>query len=176
MNNPEYIVVDEIGAVVEAVKSSLELDVLNYQYGYVEELDETLQQWGQNPDFASKKFPLVWVMQPFTINRGKAGIYGSVEGMRIFIMNATSKTDKATRRMEENFKQVLYPIYRELLNQLDVSVAFVDSLNRKHKTTDRYYWGESQKSVLADPVDCLEISNLELEIHNNQNCKTFKSF
>lgn len=176
MNKPEYIVVDEIGTVVEAVKTSLELDVLNYQYGYVEELNETLQQWSKNPDFAVLKFPLVWAMQPFTIVRGEQGIYGSVEGLRVFIINSSEKTQKAAQRMEDNFKEVIYPIYREFMEQLNVSVAFVDSPNRRHRFTDRYWWGEAQQAVLNDVVDCSEISQLELKIHNNQNCQTFKSF
>lgn len=170
MNNPEYIVVDEIGAVVGAVKTSLNLDVLNYQYGYVEELNETLQQWSKNPDYAVLKFPLVWVMQPFTIVRGKRMVYGSVEGLRIFIINGSNPNLKAAQRMTDKFKPVIYPIYREFMAKLNKHKAFVHCLERKHRFTDRYYWGEAQQSVLNDVVDCSEISNLELEIQNNQNC------
>jgi hypothetical protein len=176
LNNPEYIVVDELGAVVEAVKTALDLGALNYQYGYVEELNQTLTQWAKDPEYSLLRFPLVWVMQPFTIVRGKPGIYGSVEGLRIFIIQSSQKTLRAAERMEGNFKEVIYPIYRELLNQLNESVAFVDAPQRKHRFTDRYYWGEAQQSVLSDVVDCSEISNLELDIHNNQNCPPFKSF
>lgn len=171
MNNPEYIVVDEIGAVVGAVKSSLNLDVLNYQYGYVEELNETLQQWSKNPDYAVLKFPLVWVMQPFTVQRGMDRmIYGSVEGLRIFIITGSVPTLKAKDRMEQTFKTVLYPIYRELMAKVNRHAAFVSCLERKHKVTDFYYWGENQKSVLQDVIDCLEISQIELKIQHNQNC------
>ena len=137
MNQPEYIVVDEIGTVVEAVKTSLGLDVLNYQYGYVEELNETLQQWSKNPDYAPLKFPLVWAMQPFTIVRGEGGIYGSVEGLRIFIINSSGKELKAKDRMENNFKTVIYPIYREFMSQLNLSPAFGDAPQRKHRINDR---------------------------------------
>lgn len=181
MNNPEYILVDEFGTkdangdltsgVLFNVQQALSLSVLNYQYGYVEELDETLIQYNSTPDFASKRFPLVWLMQPFQINRGEKGLYGSAEGLKIFIINSTDKTWKASERMANNFKPVIYPIYRELMNQINRHVAFESAYQRRHRVTDRYYWGEAQQSVLNDPVDLVEISNIELKIKDNQNCK-----
>lgn len=181
MNNPEYILVDVFGTkdnkdqltggVLHQVKVALNLSVLNYQYGYITELNETLAQWNKNPDFAPLKFPLVWLAQPFTINRTNDGYYGSVEDLRIFIIYGTTKDLKAYQRMDQNFKTVIYPIYRELVNQLENHPAIVRELaGRKHKFTDRYYWGEQQQSVLNDVVDCSEIRNLQLKIHNNQNC------
>lgn len=170
MNNPEYILVDELEKVVTKVKAALKLPVLNYQYGYVEELNETLGQWSNSREHASLKFPLIWVMQPFTIARGEKGIYGNVEGLRIFIITDSTKTQKAAERMAGNFKTIIYPIYRELMVQINTHKAFQSSYDRKHKFTDRYYWGEAQQSVLNDVVDCGEISNIELKIQNNQNC------
>jgi hypothetical protein len=172
MNNPEYILVDELQEVVSKVKTELKLPVLNYQYGYVEVLNETLEQWSKSKDHAALKFPLVWVMQPFVIARGERGFYGSVEGLKIFIINNSEKTLKAPDRMAKNFKPIIYPIYRELMNQINRHNAFESSYSRKHKFTDRYYWGEQQQSVLNDVVDCSEIAVLELKIKDNQNCKT----
>jgi hypothetical protein len=180
LNNPEYILTDEFGikdangeltgGVLFKVKQALNLTVLNYQYGDVEELNQTLIQYNQTPDFAAKKFPLVWLMQPFTILRGEKGFYGSVDGLKIFIINSSVQAWKAPERMANNFKPVIYPIYRELMKQLDRHKAFESSYHRKHKFTDRYYWGEAQQSVLNDVVDCSEISNIELKIKDNPNC------
>lgn len=171
MNNPEYILVDELALVVAKVKAALSLTVLNYQYGYVKELDETLQQWSKSREHASLRFPLIWVMQPFVEVRGEKGIYANVEGLKLFIINSTDKTWKAEQRMTENFKKVIYPIYRELMNQINRHKAFESCYSRKHKLTDLYYWGEQQSSVLTDPVDVGEISALELKIKDNPNCK-----
>lgn len=180
MNNPEYILIDEFGVkdandqltsgILYKVKQALNIPVLNYQYGYIEELNQTLAQWSKTPDFASKKFPLVWLMQPFVINRGEKGFYGNVEGLKIFIINSSDKTWKAPERMTKNFKAVIYPIYRELMKQINMHKAFESSYNRKHRFIDRYYWGEAQSSVLNDVVDCSEISNIELKIKDNTNC------
>jgi hypothetical protein len=157
MNNPEYILVEEIGTIVEAVKTSLNLSVLNYQFGYVTELVQTLQQYDADPSGESIKFPLVWFAEPVDINRGEPGIYGKVEDANIFIINATGKDWKAKDRIDNNFKPVLYPIYRELLKKIIASASFddVDIEKLQHKVSNRYWWGENEKSVLNDIVDCI---------------------
>lgn len=188
MNQPQYILVDAFGTkdsndeltagILFEVKTKLGLDVLNYQYGYVDELKETLAQMAKSPEFAAKKYPLVWLVQPFTISRGELGWFGTLENGRLFIIAPSEKTSKARKRMTAVFKPVIYPIYNEILNQVVISEEFdqldVDSLS--HKITDRYYWGEDQQKVISDVFDCLEISQLKLKIHNNQNSKLFKSF
>jgi len=177
MNNPEYILTDEMATIVAAVNTALGLPVLNYQFGYVEELNETLNQMEQNPAGFDDKFPLVWLAEPFIIKRGIAGIFGRTNP-DIFIINSTDKTWKATERMEQNYKTVLLPIYRVLLNQIVLSVVFdtptIDSL--PHTLTKGYYWGEAQETVLNDSVDCLKVGSIELLIHNKQDCTPSKSF
>lgn len=176
MNNPEYILTDEMETVVAAVKTALAISVLNYQYGYVEELNETLKQWESDPAKYQIKFPLVWLAEPFNTDRKIPGIYGTAD-VDLFIINNTTKDWKAKQRMDNNYKPVLYPIYRELLNQLVLSVVFehitVESIS--HSVKKGYYWGENQKSVLNDAVDCLKI-NMSLRICNNENCTPNKSF
>lgn len=188
MNNPEYILVDEFGTkdssdvltdgILFNVKQALNLPVLNYQYGYLKELKETLAQYSVTHEFEVKKFPLVWVVQPFSIIRGIPGWYGSLDNLQIFIIQATEKTLKASERMVKTFKPVIYPIYREILNQLVLATCFdqkdVDTL--AHKITDRYWWGEDQQKIIDDVFDCMEISQLKLKISNNLNSQIFKSF
>lgn len=170
MNNPEYILTDEMGTIVAAVKTALSLPVLNYQYGYVYELNETLKQMEANPAMYDKKFPLVWLAEPYTEKRSTYAYWADVLDMRMFIMSSTSKTVKSTDRMTDVFKPILLPIYRELIKQIDNSPVFVKQKEVVHNKINRYYWGEAQQSVLNDPVDCIEISNLQLKIKNNPNC------
>lgn len=188
MNNPEYILTDEMGIIVAAVQAALQqanLDagqpagwpVLNYQYGYIEELNETLQQYEADPAKFDKKFPLFWLAEPYDTQRGVPGIFGTVNP-RCYIINTTDKTWKATTRMENNYKPVLFPVYREWLRQLVISPVFshqsVETIS--HRITKGYYWGEAQRSVLNDAVDCLMISSLTIRINNNINCTPFKNF
>jgi len=187
MNDPEYILTDELETVVTAVKAALQLkntlagqpagwSVLDYQYGYTEELNETLKQYALDPEKYDKKFPLVWLAEPFEIERKDEGIYGTAAA-DIFIFNGTDKTWKAKDRMANNYIPVLYPIYRELLKQFVLSTVFshttIESI--KHRIRKGYYWDDQQK-IFIDAVDCLKVSIQALGIHNKQDCTPTKSF
>lgn len=180
MNNPPYIVVDEMAIVVAAVKAALALPELNYQYGYITELKQTLKQYSETNEFKVKKFPLIWVRQPFRIVRTpqRPHVYGDIENLAVFIINETDVNWKAEERMANNFKPVIYPIYRELINQINLHPAFhFDGYILPLEEIDRYWWGEeTDDAVLDDIVDCMQLENLGLSLNNNENCSTFKSF
>lgn len=173
MNNPEYILTDELETIVTAVKTALGISVLNYQYGYLPELNETLKQMEGDPAKFAGKFPLVWLAEPYEIARNTTGIYG-IANPDIFIFMATDKTYKAKDRMNNVYKPVLYPVYRELLNQIVLSPVFQHPLvsDIKHTVRKGYYWDE-QRQVFNDAVDCLKISGLSLRINDKQNCTFF---
>lgn len=187
MNDPEYILTDEMATIVTAVKAGLQLKntqaglpagwpVLNYQYGYLEELNTTLKQMEKDPDAFDKKLPLVWLAEPYDVTRNEDGIYGTAD-LEIFIFTGTDKNYKARDRMANTFGPILYPVYRELLNQIAISTVFnhttVESI--KHKVRKGYYWDEQNK-VFNDAVDCLKISGTGIRIHNKQECTPLKSF
>jgi len=182
MNDPEYILVDEfgtkdendilVGGVLKQVQKNLGIPSLNYQYGTIEELNETLAQWGKDPDFAQRKFPLVWLVQPFTLARGYTAVFARVKGgLRLFIIVGTDDTLKAKDRMAEKFKPLIYPILRQLLVELNNHPAIQLEFNRGFEATDRYWFSDQQKEI-NDKVDCLEITGLQIGINNNQNCCT----
>lgn len=179
MNNPEYIIVDEFRALVASVSDALSANdattfpnPVNFQHGYVTELNETLMQYEKDPNRYNLKFPLIWIAQPFTVVRGEIGFYGNVNDIKLFIINSADKNWKSDERESENFNPILRPIYRELLKQLTGWTPFdMGKLGEPaHKVTDRYYWGEAQQSVLNDIVDCMEISELTFKVKNNSNC------
>ena len=174
MITDQYILTDELETVVAAVKAALGLSVLNYQYGEVEELNETLKQLEADPAKFNLKFPLVWVAEPYQVKRGDASIFG-IADVNVFVINETEKTWKAKERMENNFKPVILPIYREFLKQIEVSTAFDHQFGRvpDHTIVNRYYLGENRQSTLNDVVDAMKISGLKLRIHEKQNCSPF---
>lgn len=190
MNNPEYILLDELGTkdangvltagILYQVKQSLGIPVLNYQYGDLYELNETLQQWAASPDddFSGKRFPLVWLKQPYSILRGDKGIYGRLADGVILIINSTNKDWKAKEREDNNFKPVLRPIYGELMNQIVVSPVFDEPLVESipHVVSDVYFWDEQKQYFFNDAVDYLCISGLRLRISHNQNCSPISNF
>lgn len=177
MANANYILVDEIGikdpvtdlltgGVLYKVQQALGLPVLNYQYGYVTELNETLNEYNENPTFKPLKFPLVWLAQPFTIQKGDFNFDGKAK-VDMFIFNKTDVNLKAADRMANNFKPVIYPIYDELIEQLSRSTAFLnqDDGAIKHETTDRYFW-DGINPTITDIVDWMYIKGIELFIRN----------
>lgn len=171
MNDPEFYMVDEIGTLVADAGTNLGI-AINYQYGYLMELQNTLKEYSKTIEYSSKKYPLVWLVQPFTINRQDGGYYGDAT-IRMFIIQESEAGLKARERMEQKFKPVIYPIYRELINQfLNATNIFYGLMggNLPHNVTDRYYWGEDQQNIINDVFDCMEISNMKLKISNKQNC------
>lgn len=171
MDAPEYILTDEIETIVAAAKTALGLSVLNYQYGFIQELNQTLKEMEASPAAYASKFPLVYLAEPFTIVRGQESVFG-VAKPDLFIINTTTKEWKAKQRMDNNYKPILLPIYREILKQIVKSPVFQHLSSEKipHTLTKGYYWGENQQTVLNDAVDCLKIGGLELPITHKSNC------
>lgn len=175
IDNPPYDLVTEVGKIVSLVKTTLNLTNLNYLYGYLNEIKETLAQDSKSVAFRSKKYPLVWLVEPFTIVKGEEGIYGSTN-LNILIINGSDKNWKAAQRRENNFNPIIHPIYSEFLKQIKIaSDVFTTDNTPKHSLTDRYYWGEENK-IIDDVFDCSEISQLQLKINNKQNCIISNSF
>jgi len=171
MNNPEYIVQDEMGTVIQDTGIALSMNI-NFQFGYIRELNETLTQWEKDPALYAIKFPLVFLAMPFNISMGSGPGFGRFTDVRIFIMHHTDGVSKTKDRLESSYKPVIYPIYRQLLKVISYSNAFSFETDGEivHRRTDRPYWGEDQQTAITDKVDVLEISGLNLIINNNLNC------
>lgn len=176
MNKPPYYIVDALGSVAALVKDALNLDNLNYQYGYREELNIKLKQLTEATEAGLNllKFPLIWVMQPFTVKKGDGNYYGVTNDLEVWIMTGSDVNDFAEQRMTKNFKPLLIPIAESFIEQLDnasdygISTAYGQ---REYSQIDRYYWGEEQKSVFNDIVDCVQLSGIPINILHNSNCQ-----
>ncbi len=182
-----YVIVDEFGVknandelssgIFYEVKNELALPNLNYQYGYTRELNETLKQYAENDEFMFKKFPLVWLQQPFTIIKDVTAItYGTIEFLRLFICVGTDVNYKAKDRMAKSFKPIIYPIYGSIMNQIDLSRTFVTQSADQiaHTISDRYFWGPDE-AIFGDKIDCSVITLSGLVV-SNKTCLPFKSF
>lgn len=158
------------------VKTSLGLSVLNYQYGYSRELNETLKQYAQNDTYAVRKYPLIWLQQPFTIIKDTSGAtYGTIPDLRLFLCTGTDVNYKAKERMAVSFKGILYPIYYELMNQIDISTGFhTQSADQiEHSVLDRYFWAEDEE-VIGDKIDCMVIDLRNLVVSKKYCTTNFK--
>lgn len=189
MNTQPVYVVDIIGSVVQKVIADVlskiktnEAQVLgetgittiNYQYGHFRELIQTLAQWDTDLTLRVQKYPLIYLVQDFKEQRGRLpGVYADL-ALNIIICHQTQGDYKVTDRYVNVLKPVLYPIYYSLMNQLSKSnMTFAASPDLiPHDKYDRAYWGTSKqvgsggtdRSVLADYVDAIDIMNLQLKI------------
>lgn len=182
---PIYIV-DIIGecvrktndAVIDKLtKANSSIAQLNYQFGFIYELLETMVQWDKSQTLDYLKYPLVWLVTDFDENRGNNGadFYATVN-LNIIIANFTQREYKAYERMDVNYRPILYPIYYELLHQLakHPSISVQDEIQIPHTKTDRYFWGKNHlANNLNDSVDAIEIQNLQLKI-NFKTCENPK--
>lgn len=177
MNQPEYILEDELELIVSKASDSLIsrgvlTRAINYQFGSWDEINTILAQYSKTQAFSALKFPLFWFVQPYTIKRVSGGYFGDTS-LRFFIITDSNKDWTPKQRMELNYKPVILPVYREVVNQILLSTQIFDGLmdnHLPHDVTRRPYWGEEQQKQIDDVVDCMEISNLELKISNNPNC------
>lgn len=178
---PVYIV-DEIGKCVTNVSTKLlptlqAIDPLitgvNYQYGHPNEIIETLCQEERSKTGKFKKYPLIALFQDFPEVRGKVIGEDNTVTLHLIIASATLNNYKAQERYDHNFKPILYPIYQEFLNQLDLSSVFFTKAPDliEHTKIDRLYWGnkgieftsgKETKNIFVDWLDCIELLNLTL--------------
>ena len=87
------------------------------------------------------------------------------------IFTLTEGTFNADQRELATFKPILRPILKHLLYQISVSPVFGQPTIEQMKVTkiDCFFYGSnlSDKNVLNDFVDAIEIQSITLKINNN---------
>jgi hypothetical protein len=175
-------VVDDVRAEVLSIIQQNEtaavgltgITTINFQYGHFRELIQTLAQWDTDETQRFQKYPLIYLVQDFREQRGRAaGVYADI-AVNVIICHQTEGDYKMADRMTKVFKPVLYPIYYSLIRQLTKSgMTFASSSDMvPHDKWDRAYWGTSKlvgsggndRSMLNDFVDAIDIQNLQLKI------------
>lgn len=185
MNEPVYIE-DQMAAIAAKVDTALFVDGVfphvYFMHGHPIEIVNRLQAKVQNPDAKDKRFPLIILLHDFKINRNKdAATYGSTS-VNLIIAALTKSSYNSDERKENVFKPVLYPILKELLNQIEISGYYSVGLNGvQYDQTDRYFWGKNglygnTGNIFNDFLDAIDIENLKLVIENKQDCKPLSNF
>ena len=173
---PVYIV-DIIGEVVARTEAAVlaELQLadstitgINYQYGGYKEITDTLTQMTKAN---APKYPLFYLYMPFEEDKGSDVGLDQTSPLRIIIGMWSEPNPKANERYLQNFKKILYPVYLEFLNQLNLDSRFLTQSAEliPHRKTDWPYWGGDNPPEGANPfndwVDVIEIKNLRLQTY-----------
>ncbi len=143
---------------------------IRFEFGHPVELLQTLKERSQNPSGKMDMWPMVMLFTDFPEQWTDRPVsYKATVTLQMVIAYCTSTKLKASDRLEKSFKPILYPIYEELLNQIDKSAFFVLYSKKQipHRKWDRYYWGRSglDANVFNDPIDAIEIQDLTLKIN-----------
>jgi len=176
MRNKPVYVIDIIRDVVAATQTKVLAELqeanpliqsLNFIPGTPLEITDVLDVMAKQPTLETKTFPLVGLFIPITENKGEAIGIDGIDRLRICIAMTSNATIRTPERYTKNFKPILYPIYYEFLNQLDLDkrILKTDSNGFRHRKIDwPYYNPEGEKNAFNNFVDAIEIKDLELKI------------
>lgn len=184
MNQAPLIVVDIIGEVIAAADAAL-FPTLNkhilYEYGRsIQILKELLLlNNGIKTETKNSKYPLVALQQPFKELPGN-GYYCTVKIPTLTIATLTNSTDPTTKRYDQTFRPILYPIWEEIKRQLvrhrnivgnDPAAIQYDGKSDLPGTSPI---SDGVKGVgNNDYVDAIIIQGLQLTFKQVNNCKKF---
>lgn len=151
-----------------AVKSGI---AVSYQYGHPIEIIENLQDMTGNLTQSASKFPLIALFTDVQETKGlNDGVTSEVK-LHLIIATLTLSSYKSPERLTLNFTPVLYPIYNQLLKSIASSGYFLNPNAEKieHEKVDRFFWGKNglylnTGNVFNDYIDCIEVSNLKLNL------------
>jgi len=144
-----------------------------YMHGHPIEIVNRLNKKNKGI-YSYQKYPLIALFQDFeeAINPDEKN-YASISPTFI-IANLTMPEIKADDRYDRNFRNILYPLLYDFINEMHLSMKF--SILRKkdiaYTKIDRLYWGsqEGQSNLQDDYIDAIEI-NINNLLVKELNCK-----
>lgn len=144
-----------------------------YMHGHPLEIVNRLNKKNKGI-YGYQKYPLIALFQDFEENvNDDLAIYANTN-LTLIIANLTRPEIKADDRYDRNFREILYPLYYELLNKIHYSRLFNTNSPRtiNHTKIDRLYWGsqEGNANIHDDYIDAIEINSLNLQVIDNR-CK-----
>lgn len=175
-------IVDIFGDIVAAVSGKLtanfklidpKITGIHYEHGHPVEIIETLRQKDESNKYKFSKYPLVALFQDFPEDHNRSD--GLIDAsLHVVICRSTDNKYKAKDRYAYNFIPYLYPIYEELLRQIDRH-PFSVGYEQRHTKIDRLYWGKeglygNEGNMFDDYLDAIEINNLRLLLNIHKNC------
>lgn len=149
---------------------------INYTFGNAQYVKDRLDELSKTPEGNAMKFPLIALFCPFTEQRNSLD-YHSKAKVRIIIACQSSKEWSNEQRREISFENILRPIYRSFLNALlkERRLDFGYKRIIAHEYSENYSLGRygahtGTGDTVSEPIDAINITNLELTI-TNKTCR-----
>lgn len=149
-----------------------------YDYGRYLEVTRNLSAKDGGITTKNKKYPLIWLVVPYTVVETLIGGGCEIKGMQIIIATVTKQASTTPDRYATNFIPRLYPIYDELRKQIDKSGYFIDlDFDNVHERVDQPYWDGKENSssgnLFGDFIDAIQLKNIRLKV-NEETCNKFQ--
>ncbi len=161
------VVVDAFTSVVSLVNAAYDGDVYS-MYGNKIEIANRLLEKDSDKVYKYQKYPLIALNMPFTEQVNSDGL--TELSLNVAVMNFTETTYISEERYQQVFVPILEPLYELFLQKVQESGLFNIIGTPEHTRIDRLFWGsngevpESSEYVFNDPLDAIELVNLELKI------------
>jgi len=164
--NP-YIYLNEIFAAIVAEMVTCN----NFDFGYWPDVSNRLLTKGLTQAGQQAKYPLIVLHSEFRQDREYNSIVMMSTNPSIYIIARTKVEYTNTDRVTKVYKEVLEPIYYELLNKLSIS-NYIDTTkpeNLDHERNDLFNANvrASNKSLFPEQLDVIEIKFKSLKIFKN---------
>ena len=187
--NRSHEIIEIIADVVEKTAEGCSLVVLdgkggwktiscpkiNYTFGNAQYVKDRLDILSK-PVADIMKFPLIALFCPFNEQRNSPDYYTKAK-VRILIACASSKEWSNEQRLNTSFVNILRPIYNRFIEALREDGRFDFGYDEQvsHEYSENYSYGRygaftSTGEEVSEPIDAINISNLELKV-KNPNCR-----
>lgn len=150
---------------------------IHYTFGNPLYVKERLDELSKTPRGNEMKFPLIALFCPFNEQRNSPE-YHSKAKVRVLIACATKKQYSNDQRLNLSFRNILRPIYNRFMEALrkDGRLDFGYKNIVEHEYSENYSYGRygahtGTGEEVSEPIDAINISNLELKV-KKPNCRT----
>lgn len=169
---------DDVKVVTPDGPTAIKFDHLNYIFGNSSYIKEKLDEYSKSAVTDYLQVPMVCLLCPVNENRGKDREIKTDAKVNIIIACSTTREYSNEERLVYSFQNILRPIYRHILDALRKHTRFNVAYDGEiqHTYSENYSYGRfgaytSTGEKLSEPIDAIDVRDLELTVNNKQNCR-----
>lgn len=143
---------------------------INYTFGNSQYVKDKLDELSKSIRGNEMKFPLIALFCPFDEKRNDPDYYTQAR-VRILIAYSSNSDWSNEQRLQTSFQNILRPIYNRFLEALlaDGRFDFGYKEHISHDYSENYSIGRygaytTSGDVVSEPIDAINITNLELKV------------
>lgn len=143
---------------------------INYIFGNSQYFKDSLDELSKTPQGREMKFPAIALFCPVNEKRNNPD-YHSIAKINVLIACSSNQQWSNEQRLHTSFRNYLRPIYNRFLEALkeDGRLDFGYEENIPHEYSENYSYGRygahtGTGDTVSEPIDAINISNLELKV------------